>query len=162
MRAIIAGLAVGLGMVLSGCATNVPYGPAERDGAKGYAVQPIENNRFRVSYRDNDAELARTRALRRAAEITLENDADWFQVVRAYDDDFEQTRRGGTSVSIGGSSGSHGRSSVGVGLGITLPLGGGSSGPVTHVLEILTGSGEKPSDALVYDAEDVFLNLTGR
>lgn len=162
MRKILVGLALGSGMILTGCATNVPYGPAEREGAKGYAVQPIENNRFRVSYRDNDPEIARTRALRRAAEITLENDAEWFQVVNAYDDEFEQGRRGGSSVSIGGSTGSRGRSSVGVGLGISLPLGGGNSGPVTHVLEILTGAGEKPSGAQVYDAEDVFMNLTGR
>jgi hypothetical protein len=163
MRTILAGLALGSGMILTGCATNVPYGPAERDGAKGYAEQPIENNRFRVSYRDSDAETARTRALRRASEITLENGADWFQIVRAFDEDDDRARRGGgPSVSIGGSTGSRGRTSVGVGLGITLPLGGGSSGPVTHILEIVTGTGEKPADPRAYDAEDVFLNLTGR
>lgn len=152
IRAILlSSLAIGL----SACATSTPYGAAAREGAKGYAVQPIENNRFRVSYRDNDAETARTRALRRAAEVTLENDAEWFQVVNAYDDEFSQDRRGG-------SSGSRGRSSVGVGLGISLPLGGGNSGPVTHVIEILTGSGDKPANARIYDAEDVVMNLTGR
>lgn len=155
---LLSSLAIGL----SACATSTPYGAAAREGAKGYAVQPIENNRFRVSYRDNDAETAKTRALRRAAEVTLENDAEWFQVVNAYDDEFSQNRRGGSSVSIGGSSGSRGRSSVGVGLGISLPLGGGNSGPVTHVIEILTGSGDKPANARVYDAEDVVINLTGR
>ena len=150
IRAILlSSLAIGL----SACVTSTPYGAAAREGAKGYAVQPIENNRFRVSYRDNDAETARTRALRRAAEVTLENDAEWFQVVNAYDDEFSQDRRGGSSVSIGGSSGSRGRSSVGVGLGISLPLGGGNSGPVTHVIEILTGSGDKPANARIYDAE---------
>jgi hypothetical protein len=159
IRAILlSSLAIGL----SACATSTPYGAAAREGAKGYAVQPIENNRFRVSYRDNDTETAKTRALRRAAEVTLENDAEWFQVVNAYDDEFSQDRRGGSSVSIGGSSGSRGRSSVGVGLGISLPLGGGNSGPVTHVIEILTGSGDKPANARVYDAEDVVINLTGR
>lgn len=161
MRHIILAIASSAALITTGCATTTDYGAATRDGAKGYAVQPIENNRYRVSYRDNDAETARTRALRRAAEVTLENGATWFQIVNAYDDDYSTAQRGGTSVSIGGSSGSRGRSSVGVGLGISLPLGGGSA-PVTHVLEILTGTGEKPGMARVYDAEDVVMNLTGR
>ncbi len=143
------------------CVTAVPYGPAAKDGAKGYLVQPIESNRFRVSYRDNDAETARTRALRRAAEITVENSAEWFQIVGAYDDQKNASRSGGSSVSVGGSTGSYGRSSVGVGLGIGFPLGG-SSTPTTHVLEIITGSGEQPEDANVYVAADVLANLAGQ
>jgi len=142
------------------CATAVPYGPAAKDGAKGYMVQPIESNRFRVSYRDNDPETARTHALRRAAEITQENGAEWFQVVGAYDDQEASRRGSGTSVSIGGSTGSYGRSSVGVGLGIGFPLGG-SSKPTTHVLEIITGSGDKPEGGNVYTASDVLINLAG-
>ena len=161
MRHFIIGLTLSTSLIATGCATTTDYGAAQREGAKGYAVQPIENNRYRVSYRDNDAETARTRALRRAAEVTLENGATWFQIVNAYDDEYRTAQRGGSSVSIGGSSGSRGRTSVGVGLGISLPLGGGSA-PVTHVLEILTGTGEKPSAARVYDAEDVVMNLTGR
>ncbi|MEM9055799.1 MAG: hypothetical protein AAGB16_10780, partial [Pseudomonadota bacterium] len=85
---------------------------------------------------------------------------DWFQVVNAYSDTGELAGGGGTSVSVGGSTGSRGSSSVGVGLGIALPLGG-SSGPVIHVLEIITGSGEKPADAEAYDASDVLVNLGG-
>ena len=142
------------------CATAVPYGPATKDGAKGYMVQPIESNRFRVSYRDNDAETARTRALRRAAEITQENGAEWFQVVGAYDDQEASNGRSGSSVSIGGSTGSYGRSSVGVGLGVGFPLGG-SSKPTTHVLEIITGSGDKPEGGNLYTASDVLMNLAG-
>jgi hypothetical protein len=147
--------------LLGACATNVPYGPAAKDGAKGYSVQPIENNRFRVSYTDSSVEVARSRALRRAAEVTLEKSDDWFQVVTAYTDTGELAGGGGSSVSIGGSSGSSGRSSVGVGVGLSLPLGGGSSGPVTHVLEIITGSGDKPQNADAYDASDVLMNLSG-
>ncbi len=143
------------------CATAVPYGPAAKDGAKGYMVQPIESNRFRVSYRDGDAETARTRALRRAAEITRENGAEWFQVVGAYDDTEHSSGRSGASVSIGGGTGSYGRSSVGVGLGIGFPLGG-SSKPVTHVLEIITDSGDKPEGAQTYDADAVLMNLAGQ
>ncbi len=140
------------------CATSVPYGPAAKTGAQGYTVQPIESNRFRVSYTDKDAAMARTRALRRAAEVSLEQGADWFQVVSAYDDIDESSGRSGTSVGIGAAGGSSGRTSVGLGVGISLPLGG-SSGPTTHVLEIITGSGEKPEDAGVYDTDEVLANL---
>ena len=147
--------------LLGACATSAPYGPAASDGAKGYTVLPIENNRFRISYKDNSEELARTRALRRAAEVTLERGDDWFQVVTAYTDAGELSGGGGTSVSIGGSGGSSGRSSVGVGVGIALPLGGGSSGPVEHVLEIITAPGAKPDNPNAYDADDVLMNLSG-
>ncbi len=153
--------ALALLALTAACATTVPYGPAAKDGAKGYMVQPIESNRFRVSYRDGDAETARTRALRRAAEITKDNGATWFQVVGAYDDTEHSSGRSGTSVSIGGGTGSYGRSSVGVGLGIGFPLGG-SSKPVTHVLEIITGSGDKPEGAQTYDADAVLMNLAGQ
>ena len=148
-------------LALGACATSVPYGPATSDGAKGYSVVPIENNRFRVSYKASSLELARSRALRRAAEVTLDRGDDWFQVVSAYSDTGELAGGGGTSVSVGGATGSGGRSSVGVGLGIALPLGGGSSGPVVHVLEIVTAPGEKPDNPDAYSAADVLANLGG-
>ena len=146
-------------IVLGACATQAAYGPAERDGASGYSVLPIENNRFRITYTDRSADLARSRALRRAAELTLERGDDWFQVVTAYSDTGELAG-GGSSVSIGGSSGNSGRSSVGVGVGLSLPLGG-SSGSVEHVLEIVTASGAKPDNPDAYDASDVLSNLGG-
>ena len=152
-------IAVSALMLLGACATSVPYGPAANDDAKGYSVIQIENNRYRVSYKDNTMELARSRALRRAAEVTLENGADWFQTVTAYSDTGELAG-GGSSVSIGGGTASGGRTSVGVGLGVSLPIGG-SSGPVIHTMEIITGSGEKPQNADAYNASDVLLNLGG-
>ena len=152
-------IAVSALLLLGACATSVPYGPAANDNAKGYSVQPIENNRFRIAYRDSSMEVARSRALRRAAEVTLETGGEWFLVTTAYSDTGELAG-GGTSVSVGGSSGSRGRSSVGVGVGIALPLGG-ASGPVEHVMEIITGSGQKPDNADAYDAADVLANLGG-
>ena len=140
------------------CATSVPYGPAEKEGGKGYAVQPIESNRFRVSYTDTKPELARTNALRRAAEVTKEQSADWFEIVGAYDDSSTQSGRSGSSISIGGGTSSGGSSRVGLGVGFGIPIGG-SSGPATHVLEIITGSGDKPDGERVYLADDVLLNL---
>ena len=158
MKYLIPALAA---LTLSACATSAPYGPATKSGGQGYVVQPIESNRFRVSYTDQDAAAARSRALRSAAELCVEKGAEWFQVVSAFDEADDRYGRSGSSVGIGASGGSGGRTSVGVGVGISLPLGGGSGGPTTHVLEIITGSGDKPEDAAVYDADDVLMNLAG-
>lgn len=148
-------------ILLGACATSAPYGPATSDGAKGYSVLPIENNRFRITYTDTNMDVARSRALRRAAEVTLEKGDDWFQIVNAYSDTGELAGGSGTSVSIGGATGNAGRSSVGVGVGISLPLGGGASGPVEHVMEIVTAPGPKPDDPNAYDASEVLANLGG-
>lgn len=152
-------IAVSALALVGACATSAPYGPATGSNAKGYTVVPIENNRFRVAYKDSSEELARSRALLRAAEVTLENSADWFQVVTAYSDTGELAG-GGSSVSIGGGSYSGGRSSVGVGLGVSLPLGGSNS-TVEHVIEIIIGSGPKPENPDAYNAEEVLINLGG-
>lgn len=144
--------------LLAGCASSVPYQAADRSGGFGYAEQQIESDRYTLTYRDRDGAGARAQALRRAAELTLEAGADWFQVVSAYED-VERSGGGGSSVSIGGSGG-NGRSGTGVGVGIGLgfPLGGGSS-PTTQGLEIITGSGDAPEGGNVYMARDVLANL---
>nr|WP_321359048.1 hypothetical protein [uncultured Hyphomonas sp.] len=151
-------------VLVAACASTPAYGPAAKSGAMGYESLQIENDRFQVSYTDTDAAKARDRALLRAAEVTMEQGKDWFEVTNSYSSD-ESTRSSGsrTSVSIGGSTGSYGRSSVGMGVGIGFPLGGTSSsgGKVTEVLEIKVGSGEKPDRPNVYDARSVDINLRG-
>lgn len=117
---------------------------------------PIETGRYRVSYTALSRQEARQFALRRAAEVTFENGGQWFRVVRS-STDTERGGGGGSSVSVGGSRSSYG-SGVGVGVGIGLPLGG-SSEKTTESLEIIIGTGEKPEDAEVYDAESVLANL---
>ena len=150
---LIAGLAAA---AMTACTSTQPYGPADSSGAQGYLVQPIENNRYRVSYTALSQQEARQYALRRAAEVTVENGGEWFRVVRSYTDTERGGSGGGSSVSVGGSSGSYG-SGVGVGVGIGLPLGG-SKEKVTESLEIITGSGDKPADAEIYDAQSVLAN----
>ena len=117
-KMILRGAGLAAILALGACATNVPYGPAASATAKGYMVQPIENNRIRITNRDNTMEHAQSRALRRAAEVTLEQGDDWFQIVTAFTDTGELAGGGGTSVSVGGSSGSGGYSNFGVGVGI--------------------------------------------
>ena len=149
-------------VLVAACASTPAYGPAAKSGAMGYDSLQIEDNRFRVSYTDTDAARARDKALLRAAEITMEHGKTWFEVTSSYSSD-ESVRDSGSrsSVTIGGSTGSYGRSSVGVGVGIGIPLGSGSSGKVTEVLEIMLGDGEKPDRANAYDARSVDINLRG-
>ncbi|MEO0982778.1 MAG: hypothetical protein AAFX03_09025 [Pseudomonadota bacterium] len=141
-------------LALSACATQpAPYGPATRAGAQGYTDQAIESGRYRVGYRALSALDAQTGALRRAAELTLAEGGDWFQIVSAYSET-EPGRGPSSSVSIGGGTGGR-RSGVGVGVGIGFPVGGDQSGASEHVIEIVTGDGATPDDPDIYDARSV-------
>lgn len=148
---------------LAACATTPAYGPASREGAMGYTSQQIEAGRHRIAYTDKDVSKARNLALLRAAEITLMEGKDWFEVTSEYAET-DEGRSSGSSISIGGGTGSYGRSSsVGLGVGFGIPLGGGNaSGKTTAVLEIVTGSNPKPDKSTVYDARSVDMNLRGQ
>ncbi len=150
-----------LGAALASCATPTEYGPAGANGY-GYREQRIESDRYIVSFAGNAAtnpDEVGDAALRRAAELTLQEGFDWFEVVSRTDD---AGRRGGygsgVSVGVGGVSGSRG-SSVGTSVGLSFPLGGGSSGPTTTSLEVRMGEGERPDRASAYDASAVARNL---
>lgn len=146
--------------LMAACATTPAYGPAKSAKAEGYLSQQIEQGRHRISYTDRDPVRARNMALLRAAEITLSEGKDWFEITNeSSDSEASRAGNGGTSVSIGGSAGSGGYSGVGLGIGIGIPLGGGGSGKFTQNIEIVTGSGPKPDKAEAYDARSVDMNL---
>ncbi len=145
---------------LSACATDPTYAPATGDRSSGYSDQAIEQGRYRVTYRGGDAATARDYALLRAAELTLAQGHEWFRVINTYTD--EEDKRSGPSISVGGGVGSHGgHTSSGVGVGIGFPLGG-SSGNAEHSLEILVGSGPKPEEPNVYDAQSIVDTIGAR
>lgn len=152
-------MAVSALALLAACTTHTPYGPARSDGAAGYASQKIEQGRYRVSYTDKDAARSHDMALLRAAEITLQEGGDWFEITGGYTDQDPGSSGPRSSVSVGGSRGSYG-SGVGMGVGIGIPLGS-SGADVTTVIDIVTGKGEKPDRPSVYDARSVDINLRG-
>jgi hypothetical protein len=121
----------------------------------GYREQRIETERYRVSFRANadlKAPQVEDLAIRRAAEITLQNGYQWFSVVTRSTDLVSGGKTPtGPSVGIGGSSGSYG-SSVGVGLGFNF---GSDTREYESTLEILLGRGAKPADPSAYDAQQV-------
>lgn len=143
--------------MLAACATAPDYGPATDARDFGYRDQAIENNRFRVSYQDKSVAEAADRALRRAAELTQMNGYDYFTVVSRTTDNIRRPNQGGTRVGVGGSTGGFGRS--GVGVGVSLPLGGNESQMSVVNLEILMGRGERPEGRDIYDASQVLSNL---
>lgn len=151
-------LAAGMAALLLGaCTTAQPYGPATSASAQGFTVQPIESDRYRVSYTALSPEEARSYVLRRAAEVTVENNADWFRIVGGYVDSDESSRpRSSLSIGGGSSSGRYG-SGVGVGVGIGVPLGG-SSQKTTESIEILIGRGPRPDTPEAYNARSVLEN----
>ncbi len=69
--------------VLSGCATQTPYQPAEKRGAVGYTETKLTDNRYRVTFTGNSltpSETVKDYALLRAAELTLQHGGDWFEI----------------------------------------------------------------------------------
>ena len=83
-----AGLALGLlsaGLLTAGCTTGYgpSYGPSESRYEDGYSDYRLGDNRYRVEYRiqNGDTQLAQDWALRRAAELTLDQRYDWFQII---------------------------------------------------------------------------------
>ncbi|WP_084399205.1 CC0125/CC1285 family lipoprotein [Henriciella aquimarina] len=71
-------------LLIAACATSPAYRQASAPGEQGFDAYRIENNRWRVSYTGDETQTAnevRDLALLRAADLTLEQDADWFEVV---------------------------------------------------------------------------------
>lgn len=140
--------------LLSACAGAPTYGPASGSGP-GYTDQVIETGRYRVTYRSRSVEDAENGALRRAAELTVQNGFDHFTVAAR---DIERRRTGGgASLGVGGSTGTF-RS--GVGVGVNVPLTGGRE-EVTVRMEILMGRGARPEGPNSYDAKSILGNLRG-
>lgn len=159
MKRILAASLVAL--ALAACATPpTVYQPAATSTDMGWRSTKIESNRYRVSFRanpDRNREQVEDLALRRAAEITVGDGYDWFRVVSRNTEQVGGRDRGGTSVGVGGSSGSYG-SSLGVGIGFDLSP---DSRRYEAALEILLGRGAKPDGADVYDARSMLARTGG-
>ncbi len=133
------------------------YAPANGPD-RGYSERQIEADRFRVRFdggSDVSFEQLENLALRRAAELTLENGSDWFEIVsRSSDGDDDRPVRVGGSV--GQTFGSRRYSGSSVGLGIRLNPGAGNK---TIYLEILIRAYPRPDHSGAYDARDVLHRL---
>ena len=150
------------GLALSACASLAPYGPQMGPGGQGYVEQRIESNRFRVTYNGvgHPGPVA-DYALLRAAELTLAQGYDWFEVTQRWTDGRPDSA-GGLRPSVGvgyGSSRYGGYRSSGVGVGVGLNFSGPS--PTSTTLEVVMGNGERPDRPNAYDARGVQDSLRG-
>ena len=159
-RFALAALVVALGLGTAACASLAPYGPQMSASGQGYAEQRIESDRYRVTYRGVGAPgPVADMALRRAAEVTLQQGYDWFEVTQRYIDGRPDSAGGfrpSVGVGYGGGrySGRYGSySSSGVGVGLGLNFSGPS--PTSTTLEVRMGRGNRPDRAEAYDARDV-------
>lgn len=164
---IRAAVAIAAALSLGACASLAPYGPQRGPGGQGFSEQRIESDRYRVTYSGVGAPgPVADMALLRAAELTLDQGYDWFEVTQRYIDGRPDSAGGvSRSVSVGyggGSSRYGGRSysSSGVGVGVGLNFSGPS--PTATMLEIRLGRGARPDDREAYEAREVRYALSGR
>ena len=146
-------------LALAACTSGPTYYAPSSQGAHGFTDQRIEQDRYRIRFNagsDTSIEETENLALRRAAEVTLEQGGDWFIVVsRSRDGNDRNPVSVGTSASY--STGSRGFSSRGVGLGLRFDA---SAGEKSVRLEILIRTGTRSDDANAYDARDVLAHAS--
>ncbi|MCA3701034.1 CC0125/CC1285 family lipoprotein [Brevundimonas sp.] len=152
---------------LAACASLAPYGPQSDPGGQGFSEQRIESDRYRVIYNGvGSPGPVADLALLRAAELTLEQGYDGFEVTQRYIDgrpDSAGGLRPSVSVGFGSSLGRYGGyrysgSSTGVGIGLNLS----GPSPTSTVLEVRLFRGPAPDRGEAYDAREVRANLSGR
>jgi hypothetical protein len=181
---LLAGVAA---LGLSACATGPSYTPyqAALPGKFGFSEQRIEATRYRITFEGN-SRTTRQRVedslLLRAANVTLENGYDWFQIANRATDPKTYTERLPSVGWNGGFGYNSGFASyrtysrrygwVYVHRPIFNDFGFGpfdSYGETREITrfqanaEIILGKGPKPTDrADAFDARDVSANLTPR
>ena len=158
--------AVAVFLSLAGCASSPSYVAADSANDYGHSSRKIAENRYRVNFNGNRStsyEETRDYALLRAAELTLAEGNDWFQVVDRESQTTETNRepeaRFGYQrayyVSENCSLVSCSRS---VRPAAWSSMDIDTRRPETkhaHSLEIVMGKGEMPADGHYYDAREV-------
>lgn len=153
-------------IVLAACASApLSYQPAVSATAPGYSELQVENNRYFVTYRSRasaDPQALQDFALLRAADVTLQNNREWFWVDRRQTDAVVPRGSSGPSIGIGVGGGS---GHVGGGVGLSFPIGtprAAAPQARTATLEIRLGQGAKPDDPNAYDARALSAALRSR
>ncbi|MBA4805487.1 MAG: hypothetical protein H2038_12635 [Brevundimonas sp.] len=167
MKRLTLPLIAAAGLALSACASLAPYGPQSSPGGQGYTEQRIESDRFRITYYGVGAPgPVADLALLRAAELTLAQGHDWFEVTQRWTDGRPDSAGGlrpsvGVGYGSGRSSGRYGSySSSGLGVGVGLNFSGPS--PTSTTLEVIMGDGARPDRPNAYDARGVQDSLRPR
>ncbi|MDX1517832.1 MAG: hypothetical protein R3288_13385 [Woeseiaceae bacterium] len=157
---------------LSACASSPSYVAADGANDYGHSSRKIAENRYRVNFNGNRStsfEETRDYALLRAAELTLAEGNDWFQVVDRESQTTEidrapENRFGAERVySVNENCGLVGCSRT-VRPAMWTSMEFDTRRPDTkhaHSLEIVMGKGEMPEDGHYYDAREVVKAIYG-
>ena len=159
-------------VALAGCATQTTYHPADKRGDDGYTDTKLTDTRYRVTFTGNSntpSETVKDHALLRAAELTLSQGYDWFQLA-----DRETDREVSGSTSVGGgvsfaptthayqrcglvscnTATTYSGMSTAVGIGTTT-----ASTAYSSALEIVLGKYPMPTSVESYDAQQLASTL---
>jgi hypothetical protein len=163
LGAALAGL-----VVLAACASTPDYREATSQRGPGYAEARIESNRYSVSYRLNNDDYNRARelAMRRAAELTLESGFDTFELVT--ESSSQETERDRYDRTSGPDRVLERDCGL---LGCTTSVRNAPGDPfgdafdterstVTATLEIVLSDKDANVSPSLYDASEVFANLS--
>ncbi len=156
-------------IILSGCASQPTYRPADRSGF-GYQESQLSDSQYRIQFamRGDQKAKAMDYALLRAAEITLEKGYDWFIVVDRHT--ISESKDRGSSVGVGVGRHTQVQRSCGL-LGCTTtsrPVYGygvsaefdNQSNKTESILEVKIGRGVRPETYNSYDANEVLEKLS--
>lgn len=168
--------AVCLVLTLAACATPTPYRPADERGAQGYTETRLSDARYRVTFTGNtitERETVQDYALLRAAELTLQQGYDWFQVVARDQDRKQRSYTSGGADFITPSSTTVVQrcglltcdTAVATSPGFSTGFGAGVTSTSTAYvssLEITLGKGTIPKTADAYDARELARTLRER
>lgn len=164
-------VAILLAALLTACATQTKYMPAEKRGAYGYTDTQLTENRYRITFTGNSLtpkETVQDFMLLRAAEVTLENGYDWFKPVTR---ETERKSRDGGSSSVGVGVGHSPRVYRRCGLlscdSVTTydtnvsgaVSSGGTRDSYSSSMEITLGKDPMPEDMEAYDAKELTATL---
>lgn len=156
-------------VILAGCASQPLYSPAKNSQSMGYYETRLTDNRYRVTFTggiNTPLETVKNLALLRAAELTVENGFDWFEIVdRESRGDSRKSDAPKVSISVGvgnpvgrcypfGCRVYGGPYYTGVGLWATETDERRQSG-----IEIFMGKGEHQEPTRVYNAQELETHL---
>ena len=159
-----------LPLFIAACASSPNYNSANSSKSYGYTDTQLQSDRYRVQYRlrgDNVGQ-AQDFALLRAADLTMAGGDDWFRIVdRSSDVTNNKDRVDSSSFTANravtrecGLLGCRTTTSPDYTVGTT--VGAYDRGATVVVIEVVTGNGETPAGANVYDASEIAGNIRSR
>lgn len=151
-------------LVFLGCSSRPVYSPAAESGKVGFYESKLTSDRYRVSfvgYPSTTGDEVQNFVLLRAAELTLQNNFEWFEIINRTLT--EKTHNSDPTFTIGLSSSCYPFGCSGLGsrwyTGMRVD-GDGYSDRYKASIEIRMGNGETEDEKTIYNAKELVENLS--